>query len=176
VLEALAPVTMAAAWEAWEPLLTAQNYCFAFFDSLNRYYVAEEHAGLAERLAAAPPSFAGVIPFGQFKPALDDTAHPDHGLARLLDGADMVRLPMMSFDTVAERLISGLDLSDPKRSAESSDIASAHQRLFGMPAPPLWANILQLAPNATIRDLYRSAVATEAFRAACGRISASSAW
>src|ERR1043166_5385409 len=45
VLEALAPVTMAPAWEAWEPLLTTQGYRFAFFDSLNRYYVAEEHDG-----------------------------------------------------------------------------------------------------------------------------------
>jgi len=176
VLEALAPVTMAPAWQAWEPLLTVQGYRFAYFDSLNRYYVAEEHAALAERLAAAPPSFAGVIPFAQFKPALDDASHPDHGLARLLAGADMVRLPLMAFDTMAERLISGLDPADPDRRADSSDIAAAHQRLFGMPAPPLWANILQLAPNSTIRDVYRSAVATEAFRAACGRISASSAW
>jgi FkbM family methyltransferase len=175
MLEALAPVTMAPAWEAWEPLLTAQSYRFAFFDSLNRYYVAEEHAGLAERLATAPP-FDGVIPFRQFRPALDDASHPDHGLARLLAGADMVRLPLMSFDTIAERLISGLDPFDPDRPAQPSDIAAAHQRLFGTPAQPLWANILQLAPSSTIRNLYRSAVATEAFRAACGRISASSAW
>jgi FkbM family methyltransferase len=176
VLEALAPVTMAPAWEAWEPLLTAQDYRFAFFDGLNRYYVAEEHAGLAKRLAAAPSSFDGVIPFWQFKPALDDASHPDHGLARLLAGADMVRLPLMSFDTIAEQLISGLDSCDPDRPAQPADITAAHQRLFGTAAPPLWADILQLAPNATIRDLYRSAVATEAFRAACGRISASSAW
>ena len=176
VLEALAPVTMVPSWEAWEPLLTAQSYRFAFFDSLNRYYVAEEHAALAERLATAPPSFAGVIPFATFKPALDDASHPDHGLTRLLAGADIVRLPLMSVDTVAERLISGLDPSDLNRPAESSDLAAAHQRLFGTTPSPLWGNILQLAPSSTIRDLYRSAVATEAFRAACGRISASSAW
>jgi len=176
VLEALAPVTMAPAWEAWEPLLTAQDYRFVFFDSLNRYYVAGEHAALSERLNAAPPSFAGVIPFREFKPALDDASHPDHGLARLLAGADMVRLPLTPFDPIAERLINGLDPADPDRAAQPSDIAAAHQRLFGTPALPLWANLLQLAPNSTIRDLYRSAVATEAFRAACGRISASSAW
>ena len=88
----------------------------------------------------------------------------------------MVRLLLMSFDSIAERLINGLDPADPDRPAQPSDIAAAHQRLFGTPPPPLWANILQLAPNSTIRDLYRSAVATEAFRAACGRISASSAW
>jgi FkbM family methyltransferase len=176
VLEALAPVTMAPAWPAWEPLLTARDYRFAYFDSLNRYYVAEEHAALAERLNAPPPSFAGVIPFRQFKPALDDASHPDHGLARMLAGADMVRLPLMSLDSIAERLINGLDPANPDRPTQPSDVAAAHQRLFGTPAPPLWANILQLTPNSTIRDLYRSAVATEAFRAACGRISASSAW
>ena len=167
---------MAPAWEAWEPLLTGSGYRFAFFDSLNRYYVAEEHAALAERLAAAPASFDGVTPFRQFKPALDDTSHPDHGLARLLGGADMVRLPLMSFDAMAERLINGLDPADPDRPAQPSDIAAAHQRLFGIPATPAWAESLHLAADATIRDLYRSAVASAEFRAACGRISASSAW
>ena len=42
---------MAPAWEAWEPLLTGNGYRFAYFDGLNRYYVAEEHTVLAERLA-----------------------------------------------------------------------------------------------------------------------------
>jgi hypothetical protein len=77
---------------------------------------------------------------------------------------------------MAERLISGLDPSVADRTAQTADIAAAHQRLFGAPGEPAWAESLQLAPNATIRDLYRSAVATAPFRAACGRISASSAW
>lgn len=176
VLEALAPVTLSDAWETWEPLLLGHDYRFAYFDSLNRYYVAEEHAALAERLATAPAAFEGVIPFRQFRPALDDASHPDHGLARLLAGADMVRLPLLSRETIAERLINGLDPTDLDRPARPVDLAAAHQRLFGLPATPLWAEILQLAPNATVRDLYRSAVRTESFRAACGRISASSAW
>ena len=88
----------------------------------------------------------------------------------------MVRLPLMSFDTMAERLINGLDPADPDRPAQPSDIAAAHQRLFGIPATPAWAESLQLAADATIRDLYRSAVASAEFRTACGRISASSAW
>ena len=71
VLEALAPVTLAPAWEAWEPLLTGNGYRFAFFDSLNRYYVADEHRragrtarGRAGRASSAPPQFSA------FKPAL----------------------------------------------------------------------------------------------------------
>jgi FkbM family methyltransferase len=176
IAEALAPVTMTPAWEAWEPLLLDSGYRFAYFDSLNRYYVAEEHAALAKRLAAAPSSFDGVTPFREFKPALDDASHPDHGLARLLGTADMVRLPLMSSETMAERLFHGLDPSDPDRPAQASDIAAAHLRLFGAPAKPAWAASLQLAANATIRDLYRSAVASAEFRTACGRISASYSW
>ena len=176
VLEALAPVTMAPAWETWEPLLTGSGYRYAFFHSLNRYYVAEEHAILAERLATAPGSFDGVTPFRQFKPALDDASHPDHGLARLLGTTDMVRLPLMPLDTMADRLIDGLATANPDRPVQPADIAAAHQRLFGMPASPVWTESLHLAADATIRDLYRSAAGSAEFRIACGRISASSAW
>ena len=177
VLEALAPVTMAPAWEAWEPLLTGNGYRFAFFDSLNRYYVAEEHAVLAERLAAAPALVRRRHPIppvqararGRFasRPWPRPAARPD---------ADMVRLPLMSFDSMAERLINGLDPAYPDRSAQPSDIAAAHQRLFGRPATAGLGGKLRIAPDATIRDLYRSAVESAAFRTACGRISASSAW
>jgi len=176
VLEALAPVAMAPAWEDWEPLLDGFGYRFAYFDSLNRYYVAVEHAALVGRLAAAPATFEGVVPFRQFKPAADDASHPDHGLARLLAGEDMVRLPLMPFDAVAERLTRGVEPASLDRPAQPSDIAAVHQRLFGIPATPRWAPTLRLGPGATIRDVYRSAVESESFRAASGRISASTAW
>jgi FkbM family methyltransferase len=176
VLEALAPVTMAPAWEAWEPLLTGNGYRFAFFDSLNRYYVADEHAGLADRLAHAPASFEDVAQFGRFKPALEDSSHPDHGLARLLSGEDMIGLPLMSPDTLVERLMRDLDSVGMNRPVELADVAALHHRLFGITMTPGWAEELRLVPGATVSDLYRSAVSTESFRAACGRISASTAW
>ena len=176
VAEALAPVTMAPAWDIWEPLLLGNFYRFALFDGLNRYYVAEEHDALAERLAAAPTSFDGVIPFRDFKPALEDVTHPDHALARLFAGADMVRLPLMPVDMMVERLTAALDSTSPGRPAGPPEIAAAHQRLFAIPAAPGWAEDLGLAPNATVRDIYRSAAASARFRAACGRISASYGW
>jgi hypothetical protein len=82
----------------------------------------------------------------------------------------------MSFEMMAKRLMHDLDPADLDRPAQSADIAAVHQRLFGIAATSQWAEILRLAPGATLCDLYRSAVATESFRAACGRISASSAW
>ena len=176
VAEAVAPFTMAEASGAWEPLLAAARYRLALFDGLNRYYVAQEHAALMERLAAAPAAFDGVRQFRDFKPALGDAEHPDHGLARLLGDTDPVRLPLMDPETVAERLINGLDPTHLNRPAQPADIAAAHERLFGLPAPPGWAASLALPANATLRELYRNAVKTDAFRAACGRISASAAW
>lgn len=176
VLEALAPVTMAPAWEAWEPLLTGNGYRFAFFDTLNRYYVEDEHAALAECLANSPASFEDVVQFGRFKPALEDPSHPDHGLARLLSGDDMIRLPLMPLDILAQRLMRALDSDAPDRPAQAADATALHHKLFGLAPTPRWAEELRMAPGATIRDLYRSAVATDSFRAACGRISASTAW
>jgi FkbM family methyltransferase len=173
VAEALAPVTMAPAWDAWEPLLTSNGYSFAFFDSLNRYYVADERPELAERLATAASGFDGITKFSAFKPALNDASHPDHALACQLAGVDMIQLPLMSFDMLAGRLLDGLDPVQPARPA---DFAAAHQRLFGRAAPSGWSQSLGLATGATVGDLYRSAAASDAFRIACGRISASSAW
>ncbi len=174
VLEALAPVTLQPAWDAWEPLLTAQSYRFAFFDSLNRYYVAEEHTGLAQPLAAEPPSFEGVAQLRNFKPARDDASHPDHRLATLLTGADMVRVPLLGADELIELLMAGMTPAERARPATAADLAVIHERIYGH--PPDEAARAALHRNATIRDLYAGLIAADPFRAACGRISASYAW
>jgi FkbM family methyltransferase len=176
VLEALAPVTMAEAWQVWEPRLTGQGYRFAHFDGLNRYYAADEQAGLADRLAAAPADFDGIARFGDFKPALDDPSHPDHALARQLAGMDMVRLPLLSADEIAARLTAGLESAALDRPAGPSEIAAVHRRLFGREPAPDWTASLDLPAQTSVRALYRRVVDSEPFRTACGRISASYAW
>jgi FkbM family methyltransferase len=175
-LEALAPITMEPAWDGWEPILTANGYAFAFFDTLNRYYVANEHGGadgeLGRRLKAAPESFAGIIKISDFKPALEDASHPDHRLALLLQGTDMVRLPLLPADAILRHLTVGLAGLD--RPAAAADAALVHERLFGPGPTP--AGGPQLPAGATVLDLYRHLIGTEQFKAASGRISASYAW
>jgi FkbM family methyltransferase len=51
VVEAVATMDSRPTHEAWEPMLLAANYQFAVFDGLNRFYVADECAGLAAALA-----------------------------------------------------------------------------------------------------------------------------
>src|SRR5229473_6566096 len=102
VAEALAPYTLAPAWAAWEPLLAKHGYRYVWFDSLNRYYLAEEASELARCFEAAPASFDDAFQFRSVKPALADAAHPDHRLARLLAGNDMTRLPLLGRDVLFE--------------------------------------------------------------------------
>ncbi len=176
VVEALAPLTLVPSWQAWEPILTSNGYRFAFFDTLNRYYVAHENDELAARLTTEPPSFEGVKKIGNFRPALDDASHPDHRLATLLEGVDMVRLPLLEGEAMMSLLTAGLPAADLGKIVTAADIALAHERLFGGPPSAAWVAELALSRDATTRDLYLHIFACERFRAACGRISASYAW
>lgn len=171
--EAVAPITLEPAWENWEPTLIANGYRFVFFDGLNRYYADDDQPGLGARLAGKAPSFKRVPQIGSFGPALEDRNHPDHRLATLCRGADMVRLPLLGRSAHIKLLTAGLPSAELDHPATAADAAAISQRLFGpaesrdTPAP---------RRNATIRDVYAAAVSSEQFLAACGRISASYAW
>ena len=51
VVEATEPLTGIPSHAAWEPLLLGAGYRLAHDDGLNRYYVSDEHAELADRFA-----------------------------------------------------------------------------------------------------------------------------
>jgi FkbM family methyltransferase len=176
VAEALAPTTLAPAWDAWEPLLLSQGYRFAFFDSLNRYYVAEEAADLMRHFASAPESFPDARQFNKTRPALADPAHPDHRLAALMAGAAMTHLPVLDRALLLELLTADFSPADLARRADRADIARACERIFGPDLPSGTVPDLALAPGAAVRDLYLAILDSDRFRAACGRISASYAW
>jgi FkbM family methyltransferase len=57
VVEATAPLSQDQSHLAWDLLLTERSYRFVYFDGLNRYYVAEEKAELAESFSSPPNIF-----------------------------------------------------------------------------------------------------------------------
>ena len=62
LLEATEPQSETPNHAAFEPLLLGQGYVFAWFDGLNRFYVAEEEASRLVPLLARPPSvFDGFV-------------------------------------------------------------------------------------------------------------------
>ena len=95
LVEAVAPGSMEAAWDAWEPQLTANGYRFAFFDRLNRFYVAEEETELAQRLPAEPAPWDKVGHLWDCGRAPERADHPDHELAQALLQGFFATLPSL---------------------------------------------------------------------------------
>jgi len=62
VIEATLPNSRATNHAAWEHMVVGQGYRYAWFDGLNRYYVAEEHADLLAHLDIQPNVFDDFIP------------------------------------------------------------------------------------------------------------------
>lgn len=56
VVEAVAPMTQVTQHEKWESLLTAAGYTFAYFDGMNRFYVAPTKGELKSSFET-PPNF-----------------------------------------------------------------------------------------------------------------------
>jgi FkbM family methyltransferase len=174
VVEALAPYTLAPAWPAWEPFIAKHGYRYVWFDSLNRYYLAEEAAELAPCFESAPASF-DIFQFRNVKPALTDQTHPDHRLASLVAGADMTRLPLIDRGVLFELLTGDIPLEALEKPAGADDIARTIERLLGPDAAVANADLaLTAAPR--LREVYAALIDSDQFRAACGRISASYAW
>lgn len=175
VVEALAPYTLAPAWAGWEPFLAMHGYRYVWFDTLNRYYLAEEAEELARCFETAPAAFDQACQFRNVKPALADEGHPDHGLASLLAGRVMTHLPLLERDLLLELLTHDIPSSALEMPAGADDLERAIERLLG-PNAGVSREKLKLPPAPRLRDVYAALIDGDEFRAACGRISASYAW
>ena len=56
LVEATAPLSSEQTHGEWEPALLAADYCFAYFDGLNRFYIAAEHRDALSPHFAVPPN------------------------------------------------------------------------------------------------------------------------
>jgi FkbM family methyltransferase len=104
VVEAIAPVTNEPSWESWEPLLLAQGYRFALFDTLNRFYVGEEHSAVWERMPKSRAPWDSVRHMYEIGRAPENAGHPDHRLATELTRAFWARLPHLPDDLILSLL------------------------------------------------------------------------
>jgi hypothetical protein len=87
---------MADASGGWEPGLLSQGYRLAFQDDLNRFYVAEEEAALADRFPATPAPWDVVKHLYEFGKAGESEMHPDRELALRLIAGLLSSLPDLS--------------------------------------------------------------------------------
>ena len=156
VIEAVAPGSMDESWAAWEPMLLAQGYSFAFFDRLNRFYVAHEAQELAARFPREPAPWGVVQHLWDYGRAPERTDHPDHILARVLQTGFLAALPSLDTDLLARLVARGLEAT--KADAFGPDV---FRLLLGTAEWP------RAAPPA---DDLAQLLDSDALRAALGRI------
>jgi FkbM family methyltransferase len=157
LIEAIAPGSMADAWQAWEPALISQGYAFAFFDRLNRFYVAEEEKALAARFPAEPAPWDGVAHLWDCGRAHERSDHPDAALARVLLTGFLAELPLLPAPLLARLAARGLPPS-----VAGAPIGALAAKLSGTAEFP--------RPQAALPDDLAELLATDMLRAALGRI------
>ena len=104
VIEAIKPGSGEPAWGEWEPNLLAQGYRFALFDTLNRFYVADEHPDIFARLPSERAPWDKVRHMYEIGRAPENANHPDHALALELARGFWASLPYLDRDLIADFL------------------------------------------------------------------------
>ena len=61
LVEATLPMSQVESYASWEPILLNAGYQFVYADGLNRFYLANERAGLQEAFKYPPNVFDGFL-------------------------------------------------------------------------------------------------------------------
>lgn len=122
VAEAILPGSGEPAWSEWETYLLAQGYVFTLFDTLNRFYVAEEATEVLARAPRERGDWDGVRHLYQIGRAPECAEHPEHKLANELARGLWANLPMMEPQLIATLLARARGISD---TSEISKLAAA---------------------------------------------------
>ena len=61
LIESTLPLTQVDSHKKWEAIVLSKGYEFAYFDGLNRFYVADGHADLLKAFTAGPNLFDGFL-------------------------------------------------------------------------------------------------------------------
>ncbi|MFZ4710165.1 MAG: FkbM family methyltransferase, partial [Zwartia sp.] len=107
VAEAVTPGKGEPAWDAYEPLLLANGYKFRLFDTLNRFYVAQECPEIFDRLPAERAPWNDVTHMYEIGRAPEQANHPDYALAQQLGRGFWAALPHLDQDVLLEILARG---------------------------------------------------------------------
>jgi FkbM family methyltransferase len=129
VVEAIAPLTNEPAWQSWEELLLAQGYRFVLFDTLNRFYVAEDRSDILARMPKERAPWDAVTHMYEIGRALESARHPDHALAGDLARGFWASLPFLDDRLVASLLQRGRELSGHKNCNPAPTMPSEQFRL-----------------------------------------------
>ena len=156
VVESVNPGNLGGAAGPWEQSILAASYDFAFFDNLNRFYVAQDSRALTARFPAAPAAWDRVAHLWDHGRAAQNPGHADHVLARIIEHGLMALLPALE-PVILEQLV--------RRGLAGQKLDPASAEAFGlMLGTAEYPGGREASANLT------SLLATDQFRAALGRI------
>jgi FkbM family methyltransferase len=124
LVESIAPTSGEQTWHQWEELLLAKGYRFALFDTLNRFYVAEERADLLAKMPTERAPWDAVLHLYEIGRAAENVIHPDHGLAQILERGFWASLPLLDEDVLTTILRRGLELNGLQPEKAEFDVTS----------------------------------------------------
>ena len=113
VVEAVTPMASEPSWQDWEPFLIAQGYCFVLFDTLNRFYVAQEHHEIMARLPFERAPWHVVRHMHEIGRAPENKQHPDHALAQDLARGFWASLPYLDSTLITSLLARARRIAKP---------------------------------------------------------------
>jgi FkbM family methyltransferase len=102
LVEAVTPGAGEPCWQEWEPFLLAQGYRFALFDTLNRFYVAQEEPEIAARFPTERAPWNAVRHMYEIGRAPENPNHPDYDLAQILAAGFWSSLPYLDRHLLVE--------------------------------------------------------------------------
>jgi FkbM family methyltransferase len=112
VAEAVAPITSEPSWRDWESLLISHRYRFILFDTLNRFYVAEEYPEIIDRFPTERAPWHAVRHMYEIGRAPENEQHPDHALARELARGFWASLPYLDANLIMSILGRGRQIEE----------------------------------------------------------------
>lgn len=145
VIEATLPNSRETNHASWEHLVTSRRYRYAWFDGLNRYYVAEEHAELLASFGIQPNVFDDYISHHLDKAWAANRA-ATASLAAAEEQAEAARTELHDMIQFAENLEMEKQDALAEIAQLRQDLAQAHAN--GQQAT-LWARDLEARLTAT---------------------------
>ena len=127
VAEAVSPIASEASWQDWEPFLVAQRYRFVLFDTLNRFYVADECPEIMARFPAERAPWHAVRHMYEIGRAPENEKHPDHELARELARGFWASLPHLDARLIASLLGRARQLEKAEELATLASMVATEQ-------------------------------------------------
>jgi FkbM family methyltransferase len=141
VIEATLPNSRETNHASWEPLVTSRRYRYAWFDGLNRYYVAEEHAELMASFGIQPNVFDDYI-----------SHHLDKAWAANCEATATLQAQDQELETARTELHDMIQFAEALELEKQDALAKAAQYGHELAQVQLWALDLEQRLTATLNS------------------------